>query len=140
MLVELPYQLVADGVLALHFAVAVFVVGGLVLIIAGNVRGWQWVNAPWFRVAHLGSIGAVVAEAWLGVTCPLTTLENWLRAKAGATTYSVSFIEHWLQRLLFYEAPSWVFVLGYSVFGMLVLAAWWYFPPRSKSHRNETGA
>jgi polyferredoxin len=137
MLAEPPYRLFADVVLSLHFAVVVFVVGGLVLIIAGNLRGWRWVNAPWFRVAHLGAIGVVVAEVWLGITCPLTTLEVWLRAKAGAETYSVSFIEHWLQRLLFYKAPSWAFVLGYSVFGLLVLATWWYFPPRSKNHRNE---
>lgn len=137
MLAEPPYRLFADVVLSLHFAVVVFVVGGLVLIIAGNLRGWRWVNAPWFRVAHLGAIGVVVAEVWLGITCPLTTLEVWLRAKAGAETYSVSFIEHWLQRLLFYKAPSWAFVLGYTVFGLLVLATWWYFPPRSKNHRNE---
>jgi len=137
MLAEPPYRLFADVVLSLHFAVVVFVVCGLVLIIAGNLRGWRWVNAPWFRVAHLGAIGVVVAEVWFGITCPLTTLEVWLRAKAGAETYSVSFIEHWLQRLLFYEAPSWAFVLGYSVFGLLVLATWWYFPPSSKNHRNE---
>ena len=140
MLTGPPYQLFADAVLSLHFAVVVFVVCGLVLIIAGNVRGWHWVNAPWFRVAHLGSIWVVVAEAWLGITCPLTTLEGWLRARAGAATYSVSFIEHWLQRLLFYRAPSWVFVLGYSVFGLLVLATWWYFPPRSKNRRNAGSA
>ena len=137
MLAEPPYRLFADVVLSLHFAVVVFVVCGLVLIIAGNLRGWRWVNAPWFRVTHLGAIGVVVAEVWFGITCPLTTLEVWLRAKAGAETYSVSFIEHWLQRLLFYEAPSWAFVLGYSVFGLLVLATWWYFPPSSKNHRNE---
>ena len=137
MLAEPPYRLFADVVLSLHFAVVVFVVCGLVLIIAGNLRGWRWANAPWFRVAHLGAIGVVVAEVWFGITCPLTTLEVWLRAKAGAETYSVSFIEHWLQRLLFYKAPSWAFVLGYSVFGLLVLATWWYFPPSSKNHRNE---
>lgn len=132
-----PYQLFADVVLSLHFAVVVFVVCGLVLIITGNVRGWHWVNALWFRVAHLGAIGVVVAEVWLGITCPLTTLEVWLRAKAGAATYSVSFIEHWLQRLLFHNAPSWVFVLGTSVFGLIVFATWSYFPPRFRKHRNE---
>jgi hypothetical protein len=132
-----PYQLFADVVLSLHFAVVVFVVCGLVLILAGNLRGWHWVNVSWFRVAHLGAIGVVVAEVWLGITCPLTTLEVWLRAKAGGTTYSVSFIEHWLQRLLFYNAPSWVFVICYFGFGLLVLATWWYFPPRYRNHRNE---
>ena len=137
MLAELPYQLFADFLLSLHFAVVVFVVCGLVLIIAGNVRGWQWVNASWFRLAHIGAIGIVAGESWLGITCPLTTLEMWLRSKAGGAVYSVSFMEHWLQRLLFYNAPSWAFGLGYSLFGLLVLVTWWYFPPRSKTRCDE---
>ncbi len=125
----LPYRLLVNAVLVLHMAVVAFVAGGLVLIIIGNLRNWRWVNALWFRLAHLGAIAVVVAQAWLGVTCPLTSLELWLRAKAHATTYAGGFIEHWLRRLLYYEAPSWVFVVVYSLFGLLVLAAWWYFPP-----------
>jgi hypothetical protein len=54
----------------------------------------------------------------------------WLRRQAGEATYGASFIEHWVQRLLYYEAPSWVFTLAYSLFALLVAAAWWYFPPR----------
>jgi hypothetical protein len=131
--VGLPYQLLADLVLTLHVAVVAFVVGGLVLVIVGNLRKWQCVNAFWFRLAHLASIAVVVAEAWLGATCPITNLEMWLRVKAGATTYSISFIEHWLQRVLYYEAPSWVFGLAYSLFGLLVLATWRYFPPSRKT-------
>ena len=77
-----PYQLLADLVLALHVAVVAFVVGGLVLVIVGNVARWRWVNALWFRLAHLGAIGVVVAQAWLGATCPLTRLEMWLRTQA----------------------------------------------------------
>jgi len=125
-----PYQLLADVVLALHFGIVAFVVGGLVLIVAGNLRAWSWVNALWFRLAHLAAIAVVAAEAWFGVTCPLTSLEMWLRAKARASIYSGSFIEHWLQRILYYDAPSWVFTLGYSLFALLVAASWWYFPPR----------
>lgn len=127
----LPYQLLADVVLALHFAIVVFVGGGLVVIIVGNLLGWRWVNALWFRLAHLAAITIVVMEAWFGAICPLTSLEMWLRAKAHASTYSGSFVEHWLQRLLYYEAPAWVFTLGYSLFGLLVVATWWRFPPRS---------
>jgi hypothetical protein len=126
-------------VLALHFAIVIFVVGGLVLTIAGNLGKWRWVNAIWFRGAHLAAILMIVAETWLGVDCPLTTLEMWLRAKAGEATYGASFIEHWLQRLLYYEAPPWVFVLCYSLFGLVVLATWWYFPPRYGRQRNERG-
>lgn len=135
-----PYQLLADVVLTLHFTVVAFVVGGLLLIIIGNLSAWRWVNALWFRLAHLAAIVVVVAEVWWGVTCPLTYLEMWLRAKARATTYTGSFIEHWLQRVLYYEAPSWVFTLGYSLFGLLVAATWLYFPPTSKRRDNETDA
>ena len=120
----------ADVVLVAHVAVAAFVVVGLVVVVAGNLRGWRWVNRMGFRVAHLAAIGIVVAEAWLGIVCPLTTLEMWLRAQAGLPVYGVGFVEHWLQRLLYYDAPPWVFVAGYTAFGGAVLATWWYFPPR----------
>ena len=125
----LTYPVLADVVLVLHVGVVLFVVGGLALIVAGNLARWRWVNGWWFRAAHLGAMAWVVVEAWLGATCPLTTLEAWLRRQAGAAVYKTGFIEHWLQQLLFYEAPTWVFVLGYSLFALLVVAAWWIFPP-----------
>jgi len=128
----MPYQALADLVLALHVAVVLFVVGGLALIVIGNLRGWRWVNTPAFRFAHLAAIGFVVAEAWLGVVCPLTTLEMWLREQARVATYDGSFIEHWLRRLLFYEADAWVFTLAYTLFALAVVAAWWRFPPRRR--------
>lgn len=125
----MPYPLLADAVLALHVAIVVFVIGGLLLVVGGNLRGWHWVNSLWFRIAHLGAIGVVVAQAWLGVVCPLTTLEMWLRSQARQENYSGSFIEHWLQRLLYWDAPGWVFTLAYSLFALAVVAAWWRYPP-----------
>ena len=135
-----PYQLLADLVLSLHVLVVVFVVGGLAFVIVGNLRGWRWVNALWFRLAHLGAIGVVVAEAWFGLVCPLTSLENWLRRNARTSAYDGSFIEYWLQRLLYYEAPSWVFTVGYSLFALAVAATWWAFPPRVRRRGANTNA
>ena len=130
------YRLLADAVLLVHFAVVLFVVGGLALVFIGNSRHWRWVNSLLFRVVHLVTVGIVVAQTWLGELCPLTELESWLRQEAGEAAYSTSFIEHWVQRLLYYQAPFWVFTLVYTVFGMLVAAAWWYYPPTRKSHQN----
>jgi len=127
-------RLLADAVLALHVALVLFVVGGLLLVIVGNLRRWRWVNRLGFRLAHLLAIAVVVAEAWLAIPCPLTTLEMALRSQAGAPTYGGGFIEHWLQWLLYYDAPAWVFVTLYSVFGLIVAATWWYFPPTPKRH------
>jgi polyferredoxin len=136
----LPYRLLADAVLLLHAGVVAFVIGGLLLVVAGNALRWRWVNNGWFRLAHVAAIGVVVVQAWLGKVCPLTTLESWLRAKAGFAPYRQSFIEHWVQRLLYYEAPAWVFATAYTTFGLLVLWAWWYFPPRFHAVRSQNTA
>lgn len=131
----LPYALLADLVLVLHACIVAFVVGALVLIVAGNLRGWGWVNALWFRALHAAAIAIVVAQAWLGVACPLTTLELWLRARAGLSTYSDSFIGHWLQRLLFFEAPDWAFTLAYTLFALVVAGVWLRYPARPRDRR-----
>ena len=136
----MPYQFLANLVLTVHLSIVAFVVLGLVLVIVGNLRRWRWVNHLWFRLAHVGAIGVVVLESWLGFVCPLTTVEMWLRAKANAATYGGGFVEHWLGRVLYYDAPAWVFILGYSVFGLLVLSAWCYFPPRRQRSGQTTGA
>ena len=49
----LPYQLLADATLVLHVALVVFIVAGLVLIIAGNLRGWRiWLPSPSWPQKH----------------------------------------------------------------------------------------
>lgn len=119
----------ADAVLVLHVAVVGFVIGGLLVVPVGQWAGWPWVRSLAFRLTHLGAIGVVVVQAWLGQSCPLTTLESWLRARAGAAGYTSGFLAHWLQRLIFYDAPAWVFTLAYSLFAALVVGAWWRWPP-----------
>lgn len=119
--------------LVLHTCVAVFVVAGLLLTVLGNALHWRWVNDVWFRIAHAAAIVIIVVEAWLGFACPLTLVERSLRERAGVATYGGGFIEHWLGRLLYYDAPPWVFVLAYSVFALLVALTWWYFPPRRRA-------
>ena len=128
------YRLLANAVLILHLAVVAFVIGGLIMVVLGNRCGWRWVNRLWFRLAHLGAIAFVVAESWFGIACPLTSLESWLRSRAGDATPQKGFIEHWVEYLLFYDAPTWAFTLAYTVFGLFVAAAWWYFPPE-RHHR-----
>ena len=56
-------------------------------------------------------------------------LEAWLRGHARQGTYSGGFVEHWLQRLLYYDAPGWAFTTAYSLFALAVAAAWWACPP-----------
>lgn len=126
------YSLWADAVLVAHAAIAAFVVGGFAGIVAGQRFGWRWVSAFRFRAIHLALVLGIAAEAWLGLDCPLTVWENWLRRQAGEAAYRGGSVAHWLQALLYYAAPAWGFVLAYSLFAALSLAAWWVYPPRRR--------
>lgn len=124
------YLLTADLVLLVHVLFVMFVVFGLLLIFIGRVRSWSWVRNPWFRCAHLLGITVVVLQSWFGMICPLTIWEMDLRAKAGVAVYQGSFISHWLNELLYYDAPAWVFIVAYTVFGLLVVLSWFLVKPR----------
>lgn len=125
------YRVAADLVLITHVVFVVFVVVGLLLILAGGFSGWNWIRNPWFRSVHLAGIGLVVVQTWLGMVCPLTTWEMHLREKAGEATYAGDFIAHWFQKMLYYDAPPWVFTASYTVFGLAVIGSWIWFRPRS---------
>ena len=129
------YKHLADAVLVLHTLFVGFVVLGLPLIFIGGKRGWQWVRNFRFRLFHLLAIGIVVAQAWIGVICPLTDIEMLLRQRAGEESYSESFIQHWLHKLIYYEAPLWIFTLIYTLFGLLVLLSWQLVRPRRRQSK-----
>ena len=120
----------ADLILVLHVGIVAFVLVGQLLFLMGGILAWAWVREWWIRLAHLALIAFVIVQSWLGAVCPLTIWEQALRHQAGQAGYAESFIEHWLSSLIFFNAPAWVFVLAYTLFGVLVLLTWRWFPPR----------
>ena len=120
----------ADAVLLVHVMFVGFVVVGFALIIIGKGYAWSWVKNPWFRVIHLAAICLVVVQSWLGVLCPLTTWEMGFRSQAGDVVYAGSFLSHWLQYLVYFQAPDWVFMVCYSLFGAMVGLSWYWVRPR----------
>jgi hypothetical protein len=129
------YRIVADLVVIVHFSYIAFVVFGMLAILVGLGMGWRWVRNPWFRIAHLVAIAIVAIQALAGVVCPLTTLENGLRLRAGQASYPGAFIGYWAHRLTFYQAPPWVFTLCYALFGVAVLGTFILAPPRWRKPR-----
>jgi hypothetical protein len=123
------YPFLANVVLIAHVGIVLFIVGGLLLTLLGGALRWQWVRNFWFRTLHLVGIAYIAMEAWMGIVCPLTTLELWLRELGGQTVYEGDFIAHWMRQIMFYEAPPWVFIAAYSGFGALVLASWFLVRP-----------
>ena len=124
--------LAADLILALHCAYVLFVVGGLLSIWIGAWRGWRWVRSVHFRLLHLAAIVFVAAEAVIGAACPLTLLEDRLRGNAYAPT---GFVQRWLQALLYWNLPAWVFTLAYLLFAAVVALTYVALPPASRTSK-----
>ena len=134
----MSYGLLADALGVIHAAFVLFVIGGLALILAGWRLRWRWTEGLAFRIAHLAAITVVVLQTWLGQLCPLTIWENQLRRLASEEGVGASFIAYWLDRLLYWQLPSWVFLAVYTIFGALVLATFvWYPPKRRRLRRND---
>lgn len=120
----------ADAILALHVGVVAFVVLGEALILVGARMGWRWVRNRALRVTHVALMVFIALQSWLGALCPLTQWEQALRRRAGQQAYGESFIEYWLSRVIFFEAPWSAFVAAYTGFALLVLLTWRWVPPR----------
>lgn len=135
--VERFYSLLADLVLVVHFSYVAFVVVGFVIIWLGFFLRWQWVRNFYFRLAHLVAMGIVALEAVAGIICPLTVWEERLRFLAGGGhRYAGSFVQHWLHRILFYEASESVFQVLYVAFFTLILLSLWVVKPRWPRRRS----
>lgn len=111
------YRALADAIMLLHFGYIVFVVGGALLVL--HRRWWIWLHVP-----------AVLWGAWVeffAKTCPLTPLENALRARAGQAGYAGGFIDHYITRLVYPEGltPRGQVALGVVVVIVNGLVYWW---------------
>jgi hypothetical protein len=128
----------ADIVAIIHLGYVVFVILGFVFIVAGIIFTWRWIRNPWFRILHLAAIIAVAMEAIVGVNCPLTVLEFRLRYPTGQFQERGSFIGSFIESILFYDAPGWLFTSVYSCFAIAVFITFIMAPPERKglSHSN----
>src|SRR5262245_61866114 len=85
------YRIAADAVVIVHFAFIAFVVFGALL-----VARWSWV--VWLHVPAF--LWGVIVET-TGRLCPLTDVENALRAEAGQSGYPGGFIDHYLLSIIY---------------------------------------
>lgn len=87
----MTYRFAADAVLVLHLAFILFV-------LAGGLPVLRW---PRVAFAHLPAAAWGIHIELSGGLCPLTPLENTLRARAGQAGYEGSFIEHYLLPVIY---------------------------------------
>ena len=81
----------ASVIVLVHFAFVVFVVlGGLLAL--------RWPRAIWLHAPAVLWGALIEFTGWI---CPLTPLENRLRAAAGETSYEGDFIAHYILPALY---------------------------------------
>ena len=120
-------SLIADAVLVIHFSVVIFISSGRVLVPFGYQLGWGWLANKRLRIIHAGAMAFVTLETILGLTCPLTLIENYL---SGMNT-SESFIGFWVKRIFYYDFPMEYFALSYFLCLAWTFSMWKLFPPRN---------
>ncbi len=129
----MDYAIAADLIVFIHLLYASFAVGGELIILVGAALRWPWISRLPFRLIHLGSVLLVAAESLLGILCPLTVWENDLRRLAGQRVdQDITFVGRLIRKVIFYDFPSWVFILMYVGFAALVLMTMIIIPPRKK--------
>jgi len=121
------YAVLAGGVVLAHLLFVAFAVAGAFLALR-----WRWV--PWIHVP------AVLWAAFIefsGGICPLTPIENQLRAAAGLDHYSGDFIAEYLFPLLYPEGlPRQAQVVVGSLVVVINVAAYgWLFARRVATGR-----
>jgi hypothetical protein len=87
----MAFRILADGTVVLHLAFVVFVALG----------GFFVARWPWVAWVHLPAAAWGAWVEFAGWVCPLTPLENWLRAQGGRSPYTSSFIENYLLPVLY---------------------------------------
>lgn len=87
----MTYRVLADVVVVVHFAFVVF-------LIVGGLLALRWPRVLWFHVPSV-MWGALIVT--FSITCPLTPLERNLRARGGGERYEESFVERYVEGILY---------------------------------------
>ena len=116
----------ADTVLILHFLVIIFIISLYFLIPYGYSKNWKFVKNYKIRLAHLMLIFFITLETFLGIICPLTTLENDLRGQS----YSETFISFWISKVIYWDLPTTFFIVAYTIFLIFAIILWLKFLPK----------
>lgn len=116
--------MIADIVLFVHFCIVIFIFSGFFLVPIGYWRGWIWIRNIRLRVCHLILMALVTLETLFGITCPLTFIENNLRAMQQPE----SFVGYWIGQMIYWDLSTRFFLILYSLALGWTLLMWKLFP------------
>jgi hypothetical protein len=117
------YRVLAEATMIVHFAYLVFVA-------LGGFLAWHWPRALGL---HLAATFWGFATVLIGLTCPLTSLEDWARRGSGQEGLPPSgFIDHYIEGVIYPERYS---VLVHCLVAIAVVASWAGVYIRWRTHR-----
>jgi hypothetical protein len=106
------YRVAADLVLVIHLLFIAFVVGGAFLT-------WRW---QWMVWVHLPAMVYGALIEFIGFTCPLTPLQNYLARRGGEAAYHTGFVSHYLVQVIYPRGLTRGIQLALGLFVLLVAA------------------
>jgi hypothetical protein len=123
------YLLAADVILLIHFLFVAFVVLGFIFIWIGYFTKQKFARNAKFRICHILVMGIVLYESLIGMICPLTEWENYLRVRGGQDqVYETSFMKEWIHKIMFFDFSELTFVIVYALFFTLILLTFRVIP------------
>jgi hypothetical protein len=99
------YGFLADLVAIVHFCFVLFVMLGGFIVLWKPCMAWY----------HIPAVIWAASIEFLGGICPLTPLENMLRAIVGKAGYATGFVEHYIMPLLYPEALTRKMQIGLGI-------------------------
>ena len=115
----------AAAILALHLVIIAFNVAFLIVTPIGAWQGWRIVRITWLRLLHLALMAIVAGQALAGRACILTI---WQSDLAGRSATPPPFIMHFVDSLIYWNFPMWVFTALYVAVFLYVVALSIFIP------------
>ena len=121
-------SLFSEIVLLFHFCIFLFMILSFFLIPLGYFQKWKWVKNKYYRLIHLILMGIIFIETILGLMCPLTILENFLRNNIEINNKITQIIH----QIMYWDLPTYQFIILYLLSLLYLIFLWFFFKPDFK--------
>ncbi|HTO70925.1 MAG TPA: DUF2784 domain-containing protein [Myxococcota bacterium] len=118
----MPFRLLSDLVLGVHAAFIAFAA-------LGALAWLRWRRAPWL---HLPALAWAAFVELAGAGCPLTSLENALRASEGGAAYAGDCLGHYLSAFVYPAGLTLPLARALGIALLLLNAALYAFAARRR--------
>ncbi|MCD6107100.1 MAG: DUF2784 domain-containing protein [Caldisericaceae bacterium] len=123
------YKILADTIVIIHFAWILFMLIGFIVTLCSFSKKKFW-DRWLFRTIHLFGIVYVSSLAIMRKDCPLTLLENALRAKYNsALIYPGSFMVYYVEKFVYPDVNLFLILIPTAFIAIFSIAIFIIKPP-----------